>query len=76
MAHLTSYINDECAKNRTRIPNILITLFTFVELLFSNLDSPFFTSGADWRSGKRSLVRDLAATQFVVALGKSHLPTA
>ena len=39
--------------------------------------------GADWRSGKRrglgtkgSLVRDLAAAQFVVALSKSHLPTA
>ena len=40
-------------------------------------------SGTDWRSGwrrglrtKGSLVRDLAAAQFVVALSKSRLPTA
>ena len=43
----------------------------------------FYKSGADWRSGQRrvlrtkgSLVRDLAAAQFVVALSKSHLSTA
>ena len=43
----------------------------------------FYRSGADWRSGKRrvlrtkgSPVRDLAMAQFVVALSKSHLSTA
>ena len=41
------------------------------------------TGWADRRGGERrglrtkgSLVRDLAAAQFVVALSKSHLPTA
>ena len=46
-------------------------------------DMKTYGAWVDWRSGKRrglrtkgSLVRDLAATQFVVALSKSHLPTA
>ena len=43
----------------------------------------FYKSGPDWRSGQRRILRtngslagDLAATQFVVALSKSHLSTA
>ena len=43
----------------------------------------FHKSGADWGTGYRrglrakgSLVRNLAAAKFVVALSKSHLPTA
>ena len=43
----------------------------------------FYKSGADWRSGQRpvprtkgSLVRDLGAAQFVMALSKSNLSTA